>query len=154
MGPHGSRNVKTLLLPQLWFFFNQPFSKYSLLHSSQKLLVGILNWLKVSLTLDLWEWKFQSTNPTTIMILCKPYLFWMSHVTVLTKVTWWDFAISNLLKTDWNFTLCPMGKWKIVKILEMASRRVKQSEIWGSWVVVTGIWGTFDLYCLRSFWGY
>ena len=46
MGSHGSENAKTLPLPQVWFFFNQPFSKYSLLHSSQTLLIGILNCLK------------------------------------------------------------------------------------------------------------
>ena len=27
----------------------------------------------------------------------------------------------------------------------MASRRVKQREIWESWVVVTCMWGAFDL---------
>ncbi len=42
MGPYGSENFKVLLLPQLWFLFNQIFSKYSLWQSSRKLLIGIL----------------------------------------------------------------------------------------------------------------
>ncbi len=42
MGPNGSCNFKTLLLLQLLFFLDQPFSKCSLWQSSQKLLIGIL----------------------------------------------------------------------------------------------------------------
>ncbi len=101
--------------------------------------------LKFSLKCDPMGVKFQSANPTTMIILCQLNFFWMFHGTVLTKVTWWDFEISNLLKKDWKFTLCPMVKWKIDKILGMASHRVKRSEICVSGVVVTGIWGTFDL---------
>ena len=44
-----------------------------------------------------------------------------------------------------KFYIVPDGQMKIAIILEMASRRVKRSEICGSSVVVTGIWGTFDI---------
>ena len=49
-----------------------------------------------------------------------------------------------------------MGKWKIARILAMASRKVKLSEILGSGahVVVTGIWGTFDLLLFKVIWSY
>ncbi len=36
---------------------------------------------------------------------------------------------------DVNLTLWPMGKWGIAIILEMVSRRAKQSDIQESWVV-------------------
>ena len=38
-----------------------------------------------------------------------------------------------------------MGKWKIANILEMASRRAKQSEIWDSGVL------EFNRPCMHSF---
>ncbi len=44
MGPYGSDNFKTLLLPQLWIFINQTFSKLSCDYNS--CLLEILN-LKV-----------------------------------------------------------------------------------------------------------
>ncbi len=44
--------------------------------------------------------------------------------------------------------------WKVVNILEMANRRVKRSEMWDFWVLVEGVWGTFDLAELKLSWGH
>ena len=49
--------------------------------------------------------KIQNATAPTVMILFQPNFFWMFHVTVLTKVTYWDFEISYFIffKYDWIF---------------------------------------------------
>ena len=42
-----------------------------------------------------------------------------------------------------------MGNPKSANIWRTADRRAKRSEIWASWVLVTIIWGTFDLLSLK-----
>ncbi len=74
MGPHGSGNVKTLLLPQLQLFFNQPFSKHSLLHSSQKLLIGIFLFLKQKIEI------FVNTGPNGKHFKAPILLQWLFFV--------------------------------------------------------------------------
>ena len=52
---------------------------------------------------------------------------------MLTKVTYWDFEISNFTLFQLiEFHILPIGKWQIANISEMASRKVERSEIWGS----------------------
>ncbi len=39
--------------------------------------------------------NFQNATPRTVMILFQPNFFWIFHVRILTKVTYWEFYISN-----------------------------------------------------------
>ncbi len=52
-------------------------------------------------------------------------------------------------KIDWNFTLWPMGKWKIVKYISWKWLMVKQNgaiNIWDSWVT-SGIYMYWIWHC-------
>ena len=124
MRPYGSENFKTLLLQQLQFFFNQPFSTYSLWQSPQKLLLGISkfriwNFEKTieifhNMPGTLWDWKFQSATPT-VWFLFRPKFFWMFPVTIHTKRSSLNFEILNLnLKKDWNLAHC--AQWENAKL--------------------------------------
>ncbi len=101
MGPYGSENFKMLLIPQLWFFFNQTFYKYSLWQSLQNLLIGILNFhLKKGLKFNIVvNGKFENCTPPTVIIL------WESLQKLLIEI------LFNIFK-DWNLTLWPMGNFK------------------------------------------
>ncbi len=47
------------------------------------------------------------------MVPFQPNFFWMFRVTVLTKVTYRNFEISNLIyRKIWNLTMWPMGKFQ------------------------------------------
>ncbi len=109
IGVHGSGNLKTILLPHLWFFFNQPFSKYSLLTSSLKLLIGILNFFK---QIEI----FVNTRPCGSENFKAPIL-----------LKWW-FFLSNILFNSQRFQLTvpcnsphksyPIGYFEISNLLE------------------------------------
>ena len=51
---------------------------------------------------------------------------------------------------SFSSTLWPIGKIRMVNILEMANRRAKRSKTWasgwvGGWVALTYIWGAFEI---------
>ena len=112
MGPHGRENFKTLLLIQLWFFFNQT-SECSLWQSSQKIPTGMLKFqISIFFKRDwnfhwhgaLWEGKFQNVT-STVTILFEPNLFWTFPVTVFTIVAYRNFENSKIIfLKDWNLT--------------------------------------------------
>ncbi len=57
------------------------------------------------------EWNFPNAGPTvTVVILFEPTFSWMFPVTVLTKVVYWDFDVSNSFKKEFKFNIMPNGK--------------------------------------------
>ncbi len=65
----------------------------------------------------------------------------------------WNFKF-KLKKKDRKLTLCPIERWKMANISQMANRWVKLSAIWDSRVVVTYIWDTFDFLVFKIIWGH
>ncbi len=76
-----SENFKTLLLKQLWFYFNQACFLW---HSSQKLATGIL---KFQILRD-WNLTFWPMRKFQMLLFFQPNLFYVFPVTVLINVTY------------------------------------------------------------------
>ncbi len=81
-----------------------------------------------------------------VRITCElfPIFSWIFFTMVLTKVLFRVFKTSKNVKIS-NSPLCLQG-YKTKSMIRITSnRKVKRGEIWGSRIVVTWIWVTFDL---------
>ncbi len=63
-----------------------------------------------------WEGKFLTATPPAVMILYQRNLFWMFPVTVLTKLTYWDFETSMVIMAKWELAIS--WKWLVVQYNE------------------------------------
>ncbi len=142
MGVNISKRYST---QQLWIFVTKLFLKISVTVLTKvtyrNFEVSNFDFFFLKKT---WEWKFQ--NATHMVNLFQPNFIWMFHVTVLTEDASWNFWN---FKFNLNNLMCPMEKWKIVNISEIASLRVKPIKIWDSWKVITCIQGTFGHFSVQ-----
>ncbi len=159
MGPNGSEYFKMLLHPQLWVFLTKLFLKISN-NCPHKICIY-----------EFWGFKFKKKR-LKFSLAIEPY--WNEHFKTLLLLSYdyfstklflnvpchspqkrasWNFEISNLnLKASLKLNIAPMKKWKIANtcISEMANRRAKCGVNFGTQVlVVTCIWGTFDLLAFK-----
>ncbi len=159
MGPYGSQNFKTLLLPQISFESFQFFSEISSQWSWQKYCFGFLKFWVFDFSGILFVFinmgPYGSQNFKTLLLLqitfesFHPFPEFSSQLS--SQVLFWIFEILSFrfLMNFWISTLHPMGKPKTSIIWKTSDRRAKQSEIWASGVSIQCTQGTFDTYVVK-----